>query len=247
MGAPAWPDADADHEDLLAIQHRVAERAVFEDAGAPTPTAVERAVHGGRNSPVVVGVDQAFDGDDAVSAAVAMADGRVIERATAERETTIPYIPGLLSFREGPAVEAAIEALTVEPDLLLIDGSGRIHYRQAGLATHIGVAVETPAVGVAKALLCGRPRESLAGRRPAGVQIPIEADDEVTAPEGTIVGHAVQTRQFDSPRAINPVFVSPGHRVGHRRAARIGLAACDGYKLPEPIRLADHAAGRATE
>ncbi|MFB6162674.1 MAG: endonuclease V [Halococcoides sp.] len=245
MGAPDWPDGDADREDLIAIQHTVAERAVFETDGAPTPTAVDGAVCGGGET-VVVGVDQAFEGDDAVSVAVAMAGGQVVDRATAVREAAIPYVPGLLSFREGPAVQAAIEGLTVDPDLVCVDGSGRIHFREAGLATHVGLALDCPTVGVAKSLLCGRPRESLDGRRPAGVQIPIEADDEMTAPAGTIVGHAVQTRQFDRPTAINPLIVSPGHRVGHRRAARIALAACDGYKLPEPIRLADRAAGEKT-
>jgi deoxyribonuclease V len=192
-------------------------------------------------APLVAGVDQAFVGDLAVSAVVVVRDGAVVERASAVEETGIPYIPGLLSFREGGAVLAALEALDCEPDLALVDGSGRIHFREAGLATHVGVALDLPTVGVAKSLLCGTPRESLDRKLPAGTRVAIEADADVeTADPGTVIGHAVQSRQFESGnRHVNPLYVSPGHRVSAEMATDLVAACCGGYKLPEPTRLAD--------
>ncbi|PSP84375.1 endonuclease V [Halobacteriales archaeon QS_1_68_17] len=199
----------------------------------------------GDPGPVVVGVDQAFLDDLAVSALVALRDGTVTERATAAVETEIPYVPGLLSFREGGSILAAFAELSVDPDLVVFDGSGRIHFRQAGLATHVGVTLDVPSVGVAKNLLCGRPRESTEGL-PAGARVVIEADADVTAPAGTVIGYALQTRQFDSPnRHVNPVYVSPGHRVGAATATDLVERLCAGYKLPEPTRLADQYADEA--
>jgi len=209
-------------------------------------------------APTVVGVDQAFpdargrdsadaDADDdpaadrVVSAAVAVRDGEVIERAHAVAPAGMAYVPGLLAFREARAALGALGALSVEPDLALLDGSGRIHFRQAGIATHLGVALDLPSVGVAKRLLCGAPDEPTDGR-PAGWSTPIRADDGVEAPAGTLLGHAYQSRQWETPR-INPLYVSPGHRVGAETATALVSRLCAGYKLPGPIRLADAYAG----
>jgi len=193
----------------------------------------------------VAGVDQSFlrnasgEQDRALSAVVALQGGEVIERVYAVTDLEIPYIPGLLAFREGGPILAALEELSVDPDLLLFDGSGRIHFRQAGIATHIGVVVDTPSIGVAKSLLCGTPRESTE-KLHAGTRVAIEADSRVDAADGTLLGYAVQTRQYDSPnRSINPLYVSPGHRVGPETAAEVVLELASGYKLPEPVRLAD--------
>jgi Endonuclease V (EC 3.1.21.-) len=120
----------------------------------------------------------------------------------------------------------------------VIDGSGRLHYRQAGLATHVGVALDTPAVGVAKSLLCGT-LDAAPDGRPAGWRTPIRADAEVDAPDGTVIGEALQTRQYDSRPVINPVYVSPGHRVSVGTATELVERLCDGYKLPAPTRRAD--------
>ncbi len=234
------PDADRSREEMETLQHELADEAVFtDDIGGDTGSL------GTHSGPPVAGVDQAFragDTEEAVSAAVLVRDERVVERASAVREAAIPYIPGLLSFREGEAVLAALGALSGEPAVTLVDGSGRVHFREAGLATHVGVALETPTVGVAKSLLCGQPRRSVEGLE-TGDRVAIEADNEVSAPDGTVIGYAVQTRQFDSPnRHINPVYVSPGHRVSAATAADIVLACTAGYKLPEPTRLADAAA-----
>ncbi len=189
--------------------------------------------------PLVAGVDQAFLDDTAISAVVVMQGGAVIERTHAVTPVSTPYIPGLLSFREGQPIVAALKALDCEPDLICFDGSGRIHYRQAGLATHMGVVFDVPAIGIAKRLLCGEPREPVENR-PEGWQTPIEATSRVDCPPETVIGYAYQSRQYDSPnRHINPLYVSPGHRLRAETAADIVARLCGEYKLPEPTRLAD--------
>jgi deoxyribonuclease V len=244
------PDPSATREEMEALQRRVAEAASFADEFAFDParvgaseddqTTLTGASHrrGGSDAPIVAGVDQAFLDDRAISAVVCLQAGEVLERTHAVSELSIPYIPGLLSFREGGPIVDALRTLETDPDLLFFDGSGRIHYRQAGLATHMGVVFDRPSVGVAKSLLCGRPRESVDGR-PDGWRTPILADDDVDVADGRVVGYAVQSRQYDSSRTINPLYVSPGHRVSAETAVELVLRSCDGYKLPEPTRLAD--------
>ena len=239
------PDPSLSREEMEALQHDIAAAATFEDAvdaplGKDRPFPVD-------DRPLVAGVDQGFDGDDATSAIVVLRGGEVIERVHATVETEIPYVPGLLSFREGGAILAAFDRLDSDPDVVLVDGSGRIHFREAGLATHIGVTLDVPTIGVAKSLLCGRPREPLEDPLPEGTRVPIEADEDVTAPDGTVIGYAVQTRQYDSgDQYINPLYVSPGHRVGTETAADVVEAQTAGYKLPEPTRLADRYADEVT-
>ncbi len=186
-------------------------------------------------------MDQAFVDDFAVSALVASRDGEVVERVHAVVETEIPYIPGLLSFREGTAILRAFEKLTVSPDLAVVDGSGRIHFRQAGIATHIGVMLDLPAIGVAKNLLCGDLRDPPGGHMDAGERVPVVANSRVSAPDGTVIGYALQSRQYPNPekRHINPLYVSSGHRVSAETTADLVWQLCAGYKLPEPTRRAD--------
>ena len=248
------PDAGLSREEMEALQREIADAAVFEDRFDFDPASLSNpleATAGGGEPPTVVGVDQSFltneagDQDRALSAVVAMRGGEVVERAAAVTSLEIPYIPGLLSFREGKPILAALEKLSVEPDLLLFDGSGRIHFREAGIATHMGVVLDVPSVGVAKSLLCGTPRESTENL-PEGARVPIEANSRVDVPDGTLLGYAVQTRQYGSPdRYINPLYVSPGHRVGPETAADAALELSSSYKLPEPVRLADAYAGEA--
>lgn len=217
----------ATREDMVALQREIADEAVFSgDVEAET----------------VAGVDQSFadDGDVTVSVAVAMLGTETVETATARRETRLPYIPGLLAFREGRAVVASLSALETTPDVVLVDGSGRIHPRQAGLATHVGVALDLPTVGVAKSLLCGTPRRSVESLE-EGERVPIVADDGVDAPDGTTIGYAYQSKQYskEASTTVNSLYVSPGHRVGPGKAVDIVAEACDGYKLPESVRRAD--------
>ncbi|ELZ27415.1 endonuclease V [Halosimplex carlsbadense 2-9-1] len=252
------PDASLSREEMEALQREIADAAVFADDlpfdpdricgdGVATDTDqtsladVDGDITSADDPPLVAGVDQAFVDDHAVSAVVLLRGGEVVERAYAVEPAAIPYIPGLLSFREGTAILAAFDALEREPDIALVDGSGRIHFREAGIATHVGVTLDLPTVGVAKSLLCGTPRESLDRKLPAGARVAIESDADVeTAEPGTHIGDAVQTRQFEnSERYVNPLIVSPGHRVSADTAADVALACADGYKLPEPTRLAD--------
>ena len=238
------PDPSLGREAMEELQRDIAESAVFSDDidFSPAEVALDDAVEAegepGGDAPVVVGVDQAFLDGRAVSALVAVQDGVVVERTHAVTPLEIPYIPGLLAFREGGPILAAFEALAVEPDLAVFDGSGRIHFRQAGIATHIGVMLDLPSVGVAKSLLCGSPEEAVEGR-PEGWSTPVRADERVEAPAGTVIGHAFQSRQWDRRQSINPLYVSPGHRVSAETTVELVEALCAGYKLPEPTRLAD--------
>jgi len=259
------PDPSLSTAEMEALQRDIAAAAVFRDDFVFDPAAVAIDGPAGQatldesvasddgegpdatDQPLVAGVDQAFVDGMAVSAVVVLRGREVVERAYAVEPAEIPYVPGLLSFREGGAILSAFETLDREPDVVFVDGSGRIHYREAGLATHVGVTLDVPTVGVAKNLLCGRPRESLDRKLPEGARVAIEADAEVEiasatsdADDGTVIGYAVQSRQYDSDRQyINPLVVSPGHRVSAETAADLVLATAAGYKLPEPTRLAD--------
>jgi len=241
------PDPSLSRAEMEGLQRDIAAAAVFEDEFSDALSTALDDSFGVDSRPLVAGVDQGFHGDDATSAIVAMRDGTVVERVHATERTEIPYIPGLLSFREGGAILSAFERLECDPDVVLVDGSGRIHFREAGLATHVGVTLDVPTVGVAKSLLCGTPREPIDRGLPAGTRVAIEADADVTAPDCTVIGYAVQTRQYDSPdRHINPLYVSPGHRVGAETAADLVTRYATDYKLPEPVRLADRYADEVT-
>ncbi len=137
--------------------------------------------------------------------------------------TTFPYVPGLLSFREGPAVMAAFEELRCRPDLLLMDGQGIAHPRGFGLASHIGLLTELPSIGCAKTRLVG------------SYEMPGEeaGDSTMLTIESCEVGRVVRTRTD-----VKPLFVSPGYRVTQDLAARLTLLCCRGRRLPEPTRQA---------
>lgn len=229
------PSREYDREHMVQLQDRVRDLATFTDD--------HPRVSIGPTS-VVGGADLAFAGDVAVAAVVAMCDGEIIEQHTVRQSVHIPYIPGLLAFREAAPMLEAITRLDIDLDLLLIDGNGRIHPREAGLATHVGVTLDAPTVGVAKGLLCGRLDDPPPTPFAAGTQCPIIADDSMVGATARTVGYAVQTRQWaDSTRSINPVYVSPGHRVSAETAAECVLSCVSEYKLPDPIREADRLAG----
>jgi deoxyribonuclease V len=151
--------------------------------------------------------------------------------AVASRAVTFPYVPGLLAFREGPVVLDALEQLETAPDLLIFDGQGLAHPRRLGIASHIGLLVDTPAIGCAKSLLCGRHDEP--GQKP-GSHAPL-------LDRGEVVGAALRTRQ-----GTQPVYVSIGHRVDLPTAIQYVLACCRGYRLPETTRWAHRVAGGET-
>ncbi|WP_201289574.1 endonuclease V [Halobaculum saliterrae] len=245
------PDPALDREAMEALQRDIADAARFADDLRFDPADVSLDTPGmgfdagpPSETALVAGVDQAFLDDRAVSAIVVSRGDEVVERTYSVTDLSIPYIPGLLAFREGGPIVDALATLESDPDLYVLDGSGRIHFRQAGIATHVGVLFDAPAIGVAKRLLCGSPEADVDGR-PAGWRTPILADGRVDAPPDTTIGYAYQSRQYDSSPVINPLYVSPGHRVSAETAVDLVAALCDGYKLPEPTRLADAYADEA--
>lgn len=147
------------------------------------------------------------------------------DRSTAIGRVTFPYIPGLLSFREGPILLKAFARLATPPDLILFDGQGTAHPRGLGLASHMGLILDVPSIGCAKSRLCGE-HDDVGAR--AGSHVPLKLD-------GKTIGAVVRTRDN-----VNPIFVSPGHRVGHRAAVTWALRCCRGYRIPEPTRRAHH-------
>ncbi len=141
-----------------------------------------------------------------------------------------PYVPGLLSFREARHILAACEMLETRPDLVIVDGQGIAHPRRIGLASHLGLFLDTPTIGCAKSRLCGRHDEP--GVEPGSVADLVD--------DGETVGAVLRTRA-----GVKPVYVSVGHRIDLAQAVRWVLECCRGYRLPEPTRLAHQAAGRA--
>ncbi len=179
----------------------------------------------------VVGTDISPPGDDgmAYAAAVVMRlpDLQVVEVKRSRGRPGFPYVPGLLSFREAPLVLAALDLLTTMPDLLLADGQGLAHPRRFGLACHLGLLTDLPAIGCAKSILRGKHRPLDSSR---GSWVPLEDREEV-------VGAALRTRD-----RVNPIYVSIGHKVDLPAAIRWVLACGGGYRMPEPTRLAHLAA-----
>lgn len=175
----------------------------------------------------VAGVDVGFEAGWTVTrAAVAVLrypELDVLETATARCPTTFPYVPGLLSFRELPAVLAALEQLREPPDLLLCDGQGIAHPRRFGIASHLGLLVDIPAIGVAKTRLCGTHAEPPHQR---GAWTPLRAGEE-------IIGAVLRTRI-----GVKPLYISPGHRIGLETALAYVMRCCTRYRLPETTRHA---------
>lgn len=186
-----------------------------------------RASGGPRRVRLVAGADLAYraDGSRAWAAVVLWSprDGAVVETVTAAARPRFPYVPGYLSFREGPLLLRAFGRLRRRPDLVLFDGQGIAHPRGLGLASHLGVLLDLPSVGCAKSRLVGEHGEP--GRR-RGEWTPL-----VLA--GRCVGAVVRTRDD-----VKPLWISPGHRIGVRQAIKLMLACCR-TRVPEPIRLAE--------
>ncbi len=152
----------------------------------------------------------------------------VVEIKTARGNLDFPYIPGLLSFRELPLTLSAFERLNVTPDLILADGQGVAHPRRFGIASHLGLFLDTPTIGCAKSLLCGGCIEP--GTEPGSYTEIID--------KGETIGVALRSKS-----GVKPVYVSIGHKTDLHTAIRWVLKCCRGYRLPEPTRLAHQAAG----
>lgn len=178
----------------------------------------------------VAGCDIAIDGDTLIAAVVVL-DAKsleIVETAEARSPARFPYLPGLLSFREIPALLAAFEAIRRRPDAVLCDGQGKAHPRRFGLACHLGLALDLPSVGVAKSRLIG---EADPPGRLRGASTPLRDG-------GELIGRLLRSRD-----GVRPLYISVGHRITLEDAVRLVLAMGGGFRLPEPTRLADRRVG----
>ena len=181
----------------------------------------------------VAGVDVGFRGDVARAAVVVLSFPRLelIDTALAEVQVTFPYVPGLLAFREGPAVLSALERLGTWPDLFLFDAHGLAHPRRLGLAAHMGVILDWPSIGCAKSRLTGHHEDPAEA---AGEWVPL-------LDAGQTIGAVVRSR-----RAVQPLYVSIGHRLDLPTAIDFVLRCTRSYRLPETTRYAHQVAGGKT-
>ena len=187
-----------------------------------------------RDVRLIAGADVAFDKPNgrAVGVVVLLAwpSLEIVDRLVVEAPVTFPYVPGLLSFRETPVLLEAFVQLKQRPDLLMVDGHGYAHARRFGFACHLGLLLDIPTVGVAKSRLVGE-QGTVAGPRGSRADL---------TEGGEVIGSLLRTRQ-----GVRSVYVSVGHRISLAAAERWALACARGYRLPEPTRLADRAAGEA--
>ncbi len=202
--------SDTSREALLAVQRLVAEMAITKDDF--------NKLH------IIAGVDEAFVEDTIISGIVVLDYNslEVIERAYSIQPVSFPYIPTFLTFREGPAIVKTYKKLNVTPDILMVDGAGINHPRGAGIATHIGVALDIPTIGITKKILCG------SGITPSQVG---KAASLIY--NGRHVGWLIK-----SNKRSRAIIVAPGHRVSLDSSLLIVKACLRGHKLPEPAKLA---------
>lgn len=178
---------------------------------------------------LVAGADVAYDKERNTTYAgvvvLRMTDLATVETSVAVYPISFPYIPGLLSFRETPALVKALEKIQSDPDIIFIDGHGLSHPRSVGVASHIGLLTGCPAIGCAKSLLIGEYPEP---------ELPRGSRSYLLNKNADIIGAVVRTRD-----KIKPVFVSIGQGVDLNEAIRLTLCCGKGYRIPEPIRQAD--------
>ena len=204
----------ADGTEAVAIQQQLREKLrITDDFGTPK---------------TVLGVDVGYNLTTGMSRAsivlIDLATLTPLQNIVVETPTTFPYIPGLLSFREIPAILAAMVQLEAMPDILMVDGHGIAHPRRMGIAAHLGALLDMPSLGVAKKRLCGT-HEDPADHKGA------------TAPlfhRGEQIGIVLRSRE-----GVKPLYISPGHRMGMESALSFMLHCLTRYRLPEPTRLAD--------
>lgn len=177
---------------------------------------------------LIAGADVGFEqGGEVTRAAIVLLEYpslELVEHQVARIATVMPYIPGFLSFRESPALLAAWEALSRKPDLVMVDGQGIAHPRRLGIASHFGLLVDVPTIGVAKKRLCGAFQPL--SEEPGSQQPLMDKDEQV----GWV---------WRSKKRCNPLFIAPGHRVSLDSALMWVQRCMAGYRLPEPTRWAD--------
>lgn len=204
-----WPE---DKEKAAALQERLRKMVRIEPLKRPPST--------------VAGVDAAFSGNRIICVACLYEFPSLdpLKEVHVVREVLFPYIPGLLSFREGPAIIEAVKKLGVKPGLVIFDGQGIAHPKGLGIASFVGVLLNIPSIGAAKSRLVGTHREP--GKK-RGSSVPLEY-------QGKVVGAVLRTQD-----SVRPVFVSPGHRIDIDGSVEIVLKCTGRYRLTEPVRRAD--------
>ncbi len=215
---------DLSPRDARALQAELAARVITQDALGEV-----RRVAG-----VDVGFEQEGQVTRAAVAVLAYPGLSPLDYAIARCPTRFPYVPGLLSFREVPALVAALQQVQQAPDLILCDGQGRAHPRRFGVACHLGVVLDRPTIGVAKSRLCGE-HDPVPDEK--GVWVPLRDGGEV-------IGAVLRTRV-----GVKPVYVSVGHRVSLETAVTWVMRCVTRYRLPETTRWAHRLAshGEAAE
>lgn len=216
MAQTALHEWDLDPRAAIELQRELAKRIIREDRLGD--------VHH------IAGVDMAInEQNDMAHAAVVLLTYpglEVVERHIYEEPVRMPYIPGLLSFREAPCVLGAFQKLRQKPELVMVDGMGIAHPRRIGIASHLGLWLNLPTIGCGKSLLTGRYNKNALGEE-AGSWVPLTDKNEV-------IGAVVRTRT-----RVNPLFISTGHMISLETSIKYVLACGRGYRLPEPTRLAD--------
>jgi deoxyribonuclease V len=208
-------DWNVTYAEAIRIQERLKDKVILEDAP------------GIDNISILGGADISYNrGDDLFFAGIVLLrfpEMEVIEEAEFSGKVLFPYIPGLLSFREGPVLLEAFKKLRNCPDVVLFDGQGIAHPRGLGLASHMGLFLDIPTIGSAKTRLFGKHED--VGKEPG--------DFSYLFGQDTIIGAALRTK-----KNVKPIYVSPGHRIGLASSIRIVLSSCRSYRIPEPIRRA---------
>lgn len=178
----------------------------------------------------VAGVDMAINEENGMARAAVVLlsypELEIVERHIYEEPVRMPYIPGLLSFREIPCILGAFAQLREQPDLVMVDGQGIAHPRYLGIASHLGLWLDLPTIGCAKSILRGHYNEEALGEE-AGAWVPLIF-------KGETIGAALRTRSH-----VKPMIISSGHRISLETSLHYVLACCKGYRLPEPTRQAD--------
>ena len=222
MPTSPFADWDGSAQQARVLQRTLAEQVILRDDFVPPR--------------LIAGVDVGFEERGTVTlAAAVLLDARSLQpvaHSVARIPTSMPYVPGLLSFRELPALLQALRDLPHVPDLIYCDGLGVAHPRRLGIASHLGVVTGLPCIGVAKKILVGKHDELPSGK---GARVALVHDGEQ-------VGWMLRSKD-----RVRPLVVSPGHRVSLATAVELVLACCRGYRLPEPTRLADRLASRRGE
>jgi len=203
-------------EEAIQIQENLRNRIVLEK------TLTEVGTIGGGD------VAYAKDGDFSFAAIVVLSfpNLEIVDSATAHAKISFPYIPGLFSFREGPALIKAFEKLKMKPDVMIFDGQGIAHPRGIGLASHMGLWLDIPSIGCTKTPLL----------KDFVWPGPSKGCFELIRKEGKEIGAVLRTKD-----KVKPLFVSPGHRIDLQTSIQIILESCQKFRMPEPLRRAHQA------